>query len=114
MVRALGIVGLVVAVAACVVVGGEAATADQLTRRASFDLGCAASELRYTRIDRLTQGAAGCGRRATYVETCQRNRYDYPERCTWILNGAVESAEPSPSTTSASDLSGPPGSSEPR
>jgi hypothetical protein len=103
--------GLVMAAAACMM----SATADQLTRRASFDLGCVTSELRYTKIDALTQGVTGCGRRATYVESCRPGYNNMPGPCTWVLNGAVESTEPPPSTatTVAPDLSGPPEKPQP-
>ena len=76
-------------VAACATTG---ATGQQLTRRASFDLDCAPGDLRYRRIDSQTQGVLGCGRRATYVETCSRPSQYSELECTWVLNGSVEHA----------------------
>lgn len=73
--------------AACATTG---ATGEQLTRRASFDLDCAPGNLRYRRIDSQTQGVVGCGRRATYVETCSRPSQYAEVDCTWVLNGTVE------------------------
>ncbi|HEY6174713.1 MAG TPA: hypothetical protein VIX73_09730, partial [Kofleriaceae bacterium] len=75
--------------AACATTG---ATGEQLTRRASFDLDCAPADLRYRKIDSQTQGVVGCGRRATYVETCSRSSQYAESECTWVLNGSVEHA----------------------
>jgi hypothetical protein len=72
------------------VVGGHGASAEALTRRAAFDLNCDASQLVYQPIDSRTRGVAGCGRRATYVETCQDQ---FASNCTWVLNGAAASPQ---------------------
>lgn len=66
------------------------ATHDQLSRRASFDFGCAARDLRFTAIDERTSGVEGCGKRATYVETCDGPRTNTNTTCTWVLNGKIE------------------------
>jgi hypothetical protein len=66
------------------------ATEDQLARRASFDFGCAVSELRFSRIDERTTGVVGCGKHATYVESCDGLRTNTSTRCTWLLNGKIE------------------------
>ena len=56
---------------------------DQLVERASFDLDCPADQLETSALgDADTQGAKGCGRRATYVYDDEHKR--------WILNGVVE------------------------
>jgi hypothetical protein len=65
------------------------ASGDQLTRRASFDLGCSANNLRYHRIDEQTQGVSGCGKRATYVVSCDGPRTNVATTCTWLINGAI-------------------------
>jgi hypothetical protein len=70
------------------------ATGDQLTRRASFDLDCGSNELRYLRIDARSQGVAGCGKHATYIESCDGQRGEMGTTCTWILNGSIEAASP--------------------
>ena len=63
---------------------GCSATLEQLKDRATFDLQCSENQLRLTRIDDRTYGVAGCGKRATYVDTCDQlqTRAD----CTWVLN----------------------------
>jgi hypothetical protein len=78
---------------------GCAATAsqDQLTRRAWFDLGCSAKELKYTRIDYLTVGVVGCGKRAIYVESCDGPRSRLETMCTWVINGQIEPHATEPS-----------------
>ena len=64
------------------------ATANQLQRRASFDLNCPAAELTVVPIDRRTRGVRGCGKRVTYVETCRACANGHPScDCTWVLNG---------------------------
>jgi hypothetical protein len=56
-------------------------TADQLARRAAFDLKCERAKLRYVLLDDRTVGVDGCGKRATYVEVCPTGN-----ECTWIMN----------------------------
>ena len=56
---------------------------DRLAERASFDLNCPEDDVQIRSLgDEDTQGAAGCGRRATYLYDSEHNR--------WILNGVVE------------------------
>jgi hypothetical protein len=56
---------------------------DRLAERAAFDLNCPDDKLQIRSLgDDDTQGAAGCGRRATYLYDTEHNR--------WILNGVVE------------------------
>jgi hypothetical protein len=70
--------------------GCAAATHDQLVRRASFDFDCGPDMLRYREIDDRTRGVTGCGKRATYVESCDGPREKANTSCTWILNGEIE------------------------
>ena len=65
------------------------ASRDALVRRASFDLRCAAGNLRYVKIDDYTVGVMGCNRRGTYVDSCDGPRANANTSCTWVLNGAV-------------------------
>jgi hypothetical protein len=69
-----------------------------LTRRAMFDLNCAASELMATKIDDKTIGVRGCGKRAVYVELCQPNiRRPYEDdECRWLRQGEVQEDGPPP------------------
>ena len=56
---------------------------DRLVQRASFDLDCPEDELQIRSLgDEHTQGASGCGRRATYL-------FDAPHK-RWLLNGVIE------------------------
>ena len=60
--------------------------------RAEFDLGCGKSELQTSKLDRMTTGVAGCGKRATY-----RLSHGY----SWILSSPVaEDATPAPAPAS--------------
>ena len=61
---------------------GCSATKEQLLKRAAFDLRCTKDEMRVTRIDARTRGVRGCGKQATYIESCDANRGS----CTWVLN----------------------------
>ena len=78
--EAVGLVSVVGALLAC---GG--ATKDQLKTRAAFDLNCSEGEVQVIKLDSKTRGVSGCGRRATYVESC-----DGPpsaiRQCTWVMN----------------------------
>jgi hypothetical protein len=65
------------------------ASTEQLVRRASFDLDCASKELGYERIDNSTLGVRGCGKQATYVESCDGPRAKPETTCTWVLNGSI-------------------------
>lgn len=68
---------------AILVTGCGAATADQLARRAAFDMKCERAKLQYVVLDDRTIGVTGCGKQATYVEAC---RAEPVRQCTWIMN----------------------------
>lgn len=80
--RALVAIGLL-----CTSGCATGATVQQLRARAAFDFGCREGELEVVELDSRTRGVKGCGRRATYVETCKpcANGYQACE-CTWLLN----------------------------
>jgi hypothetical protein len=77
-------VGLVLVVGALLACG--AATTDQLKTRAAFDLNCSEGELQMTELDSKTRGVSGCGRRATYVESCEGAVGTVTRKCTWVMN----------------------------
>jgi len=81
---------------------------EQLRSRAENDLRCSAAEIHSKTLDDRTRVAWGCGRRATYVQSCEACGQDgYSVRafggvsdvhtktarcnCTWLLNSPVES-----------------------
>jgi hypothetical protein len=47
------------------------ASLQQLQMRASFDLSCPGDWLRLYHLDERIKGVEGCGRRLTYVESCE-------------------------------------------
>ena len=67
---------------------GACATAsaekDLVAKRAPFDLNCDESKIEYSEIGNETFGAAGCGRKASYIVECGR-RLDIGG-CKAILN----------------------------
>jgi len=68
---------------------GCGASANQLVKRASFDMSCPEDQIQVVEIDKRTRGVRGCGKQATYVENCPcpRGAYSGPNcACTWILN----------------------------
>jgi hypothetical protein len=65
------------------------ARTSQLRRRAAFDLQCPSAWLVYHTIDSRTRGVEGCGREATYVESCDRRSPYASTECTWLLDGAT-------------------------
>lgn len=69
------------------------ASQQQLVKRASFDLGCPEAQLDVVEIDQRTRGVKGCGKRATYVETCD-NLGQGAHNCTWIMNTDATRANP--------------------
>jgi hypothetical protein len=83
-------------VSGCLFGIGQQATIDQLRRRASFDLDCEVSKLRYTLIDEEIKGVSGCGRRATYIVACDGPRGESSTSCRWVINGALMEASPTP------------------
>lgn len=68
---------------------GCGASLDKLVKRAEFDLDCPQNALEVIDLGELTKGVKGCGKRATYVESC-----NHPSRasqsCKWILNTSLE------------------------
>ena len=78
------LVALAFVLAAC---GG--ASADQLRSRAAFDMSCPENQLQVIELDGRTQGVTGCGRRNTYVESCEQyGRTAGKTGCTWVLNAS--------------------------
>jgi len=69
--------------------GGCGASIDKLVKRAEFDLDCPKNKLEIVDLGELTKGVKGCGKRATYVESCNT-----PSRaadgCNWVLNTNLE------------------------
>ena len=76
---------LVVAILAFFAMSACGASGAALERRASFDLKCKPTELRWTKLDSGTWGVRGCGTQATYVKSCSRTMGNYSS-CTWIRN----------------------------
>jgi hypothetical protein len=73
------------------------ANVQQLRTRAAFDFGCRESELQVVELDARTRGVKGCGRRATYVETCKPCANGYQDcECTWLLNTDATRVETTP------------------
>jgi hypothetical protein len=68
-----------------ILLGCGAATEDQLRTRAAFDLDCPAKSITIVELDGASSGVSGCGQRATYVKSCDRQ--DVARTCTWVLNG---------------------------
>lgn len=68
---------------------GCGASSAKLIKRAAFDLDCPVSNIEIVDLDGLSKGVKGCGKRATYVESCS-----VPSRaantCTWVLNTNLE------------------------
>ena len=65
------------------------ATDDQLRARAAFDMSCPEDQLHIVAIDGRTQGVIGCGKRNTYVESCEQyGRTAGKTGCSWVLNGS--------------------------
>jgi hypothetical protein len=80
--RQLAAIGLLLCSFGC-----GAATIKQLSKRAAFELECPAEQLEIVEIDTRTRGVSGCGRRAVYVETCERfGQYNEFGKCTWTLD----------------------------
>ena len=82
----LGALGGLALLGSCAVASAPAASPYELELRSAFDLDCPAAWVHTYQLDERTVGAAGCGRRLTYVETCEQERG--AERCTWVADGA--------------------------
>lgn len=83
----------VVALAGCtLLIGGllacvnSAATPEQLRTRVAYDFDCPENQLALQQLDDRTYGVTGCGRRGTYVESCDGRKGDFGTKCTWVLN----------------------------
>ncbi|HEY7371041.1 MAG TPA: hypothetical protein VIF57_02610 [Polyangia bacterium] len=81
--------GFAVSIAAVVVVGCATGptSRDKLLKRAAFDLHCTKDELSVSKIDDRTRGVRGCGRQATYVQSCDGHYGAASFNCTWVMNG---------------------------
>jgi hypothetical protein len=82
MVRAV-VVGLAVTAASCMP-STNRASLQQLQMRAAFDMACRTELMRTYHVDERTTGVEGCGRRLTYIESCEI--IDGINRCTWVLD----------------------------
>ncbi len=77
-----------------VLLGGCGATLEQLQARAAFDLGCPKEQLSVVELDGQTRGVTGCGKKATYVESCRSAMNGAPVDCTWVLNSPQQQTAP--------------------
>jgi hypothetical protein len=93
---ALGPLALVFCLPACAMYNPQRATLAQLQARSAFDLGCPAYSLQLYHFDERTKGVVGCGRRLTYVETCEQ--LSDGATCSWLL----DSPPPVPTSATAS------------
>jgi hypothetical protein len=59
------------------------AVVSQAVKRASYDLDCSAEQIELVTLPGPTYGARGCGKQATYVQTCDESA------CVWVLNSDV-------------------------
>ncbi|RKG94196.1 hypothetical protein D7V97_39375 [Corallococcus sp. CA053C] len=62
---------------------GQCSWVPDVRARAEFDLGCARAQLKTSRLDPVTVGVAGCGKRATY------RAIGSVYGLTWTLNSSV-------------------------
>lgn len=73
-----------------VLVVGCGASVEQLRSRASFDMNCPDNQLQIVEIDGRTQGVIGCGKRNTYIESCEQyGRTGGKTGCSWVLNNSA-------------------------
>ena len=67
------------------------ASAQQLRSRAAFDLKCPEGQIEIVPIDGRTKGVRGCGKQATYVESCKGGGANSPPYdCVWVLNSEAK------------------------
>lgn len=64
-------------------VGCGGASVTKLRTRAAFDMNCNESQIAMYRLNAQTIGVRGCGKQATYVESCNVNH-----SCNWIMNNS--------------------------
>lgn len=75
---------------------GHCAWIPDVRLRAEFDMGCGKAELQTSKLDRVTAGVVGCGKRATY--RLRKAGYSY----SWVLNSPVAQDEtPAPAPAAA-------------
>ncbi len=73
-------------VAASLLVGGCGASFEQLQTRAAADFNCQPGAISARELDSQTQVAYGCGKTATYIESCRGKKRS---NCTWMLNSEI-------------------------
>ncbi|RKH86515.1 hypothetical protein D7Y21_20605 [Corallococcus sp. AB045] len=75
---------------------GQCSWIPDVRLRAEFDMGCGKAELQSSKLDPVTLGVAGCGKRATY--RLLKAGYSY----SWVLNSPVAQDElPAPAPAAA-------------
>ena len=86
----LALVALAALVLGCA--APQRASLEQLRTRSAFDLSCHPQMLHLYHIDERTKGVVGCGRRLTYVESC--DGVGARDVCTWMLDQPPLNASP--------------------
>ncbi|AFE05610.1 hypothetical protein COCOR_04070 [Corallococcus coralloides DSM 2259] len=66
---------------------GQCSWIPDVRARAEFDMGCSRFDLKTSKLDRVTTGVAGCGKRATYRLSTAGRGYS------WVLNSPVAQDE---------------------
>jgi hypothetical protein len=78
---------------------GQCSWIPDVRLRAEFDMGCGKAQLQASKLDRVTTGVVGCGKRATY--RLLRAGYGYA----WTLNSPVTQDEtPAPVPAPADEV----------
>ena len=103
--RFAGFIGLcAAAVTACAPTAASPPTVGggltELQARSAFDLGCGQEQLRLYNFDDRTKGVSGCGRRLTYVRSCEIN--NGVNSCTWMLDTPTRGQQSWPAQAPAS------------
>jgi len=75
---------IVGSLALVIMIGACGASMQNLRRRAAFDLGCDTVQVQNLGDD--AYGVSGCGKRATYIESCEVDAFGSPTSCSWVLN----------------------------
>ena len=76
------------------------AVVSQVVKRASYDLECSGDQIELVSLPGATFGARGCGKQATYVQSCDTSS------CTWVINSDVTPLYPR-NTALKADFRGP-------
>ncbi len=71
---------------AALLAGGCGASLEQLQNRAAADFNCQPAAITARELDHETKIASGCGKEATYVESCKGKKRS---NCTWMLNSEI-------------------------